>query len=102
MCRAVAAHHEVVHGAHDAFAKETRPHVIDRDASRQRIVAADEPAGEVETVGHFTLAWLYRGQCRKGSRYDGVLRREEIAAMQQLGGARVDGALADDPHIHER
>src|SRR5207245_4755381 len=42
---------EVIRGFHQADAEELLPQSIDRDASGQRMISADEPAGKIQTIG---------------------------------------------------
>src|SRR5207248_1542473 len=90
---ALAAHAEITDGAHESFAEQSRPDVIDGNARCERILFAHEPAREVEARG------IRLGQLRQHVeriRLDLAFRAEEITTMEQLRYAWVGRALSDD------
>src|SRR5436190_11146375 len=75
---------EVAEAANDAVAEYLRPEAIDRDARRERMLGADEPARQAEAIGGAVCGRQHRGDAA----LDALRLALEVAALQDMSQPR--------------
>ena len=95
----VALAAELLARTHDAHAEDRFPETVHRDARGERVVAADDPAGETETILRISI--IPARQVRRHAFVDLVAEGLPVAAELHEGLATlVRGKVLHDRHGH--
>ena len=96
--RSITACAKIIHGTHESFPKELAPDVVGGNTWHDGVLAINQPTGKIKPVALGTVFDNGQG-CEDAGGYllAGLL---EFAAMEDVRGARVTGALGNNAHTH--